>query len=227
VIAEARGRRELKNVLENWSGRASTDSAAYRLVWEIRLRTVHAVLSPLTARCRAADPRFRLAALECEAPTWALVTERPAHLLDPAFRDWDSLLLAMIDATLASAIRDGQPLETWTWREKNVANISHPISLTSPLLGKFLRLNMTAEPLPGGRKDMPRVQAPSYGASQRMVVSPGRDAQGYFHMPCGQSGHPLSPHYRDGHEAWARGTPTPFLPGPPLDTLILKPSAEP
>jgi penicillin amidase len=56
-----------------------------------------------------------------------------------------------------------------------------------------------------------------------MVVSPGRESQGLFHMPCGQSGHPFSSHYRDGHEAWAIGERTPFLPGPTVDTLILKP----
>jgi penicillin amidase len=213
----------LKTVLEHWEGRAAVDSAAYRLVWEIRLRTVRAALSPLTARCRAADPKFRLAGLECEAPTWTLVTRRPAHLLDPAYRDWDSLLLAMVDATLDEASREGQPLERRTWGGKNVARIQHPMSMASPLLGRLLGLNMPAEPLPGGRKDMPRVQGPTYGASQRMAVSPGREPQGYFHMPCGQSGHPLSPHYRDGHEAWATGKPTPFLPGPTVHTLVLKP----
>ena len=34
-----------------------------------------------------------------------------------------------------------------------------------------------------------------------------------LHMPCGQSGHPLSPHYRDEHASWAEGKPEPFLPG--------------
>jgi penicillin amidase len=43
-------------------------------------------------------------------------------------------------------------------------------------------------------------------------VSPGREAAGYLHMPGGQSGHPLSPFYRAGHDAWVRGEPTPFLP---------------
>lgn len=62
-----------------------------------------------------------------------------------------------------------------------------------------------------------------YGASQRMAVSPGREAEGYFHMPCGQSGHPLSPHYRDGHGAWMTGKPTPFLPGAAVHTFRLEP----
>jgi penicillin amidase len=222
VVSHDRRRLELKTLLENWSGRASVDSADYRLVWEIRLRIVRAALSPLTARCRQADPRFRLAGLECEAPLWALVTKRPAHLLDPIYHDWDSLLLAMVDATLAEATRSGQPLASRTWGEKNVVRIEHPMSLASPLLGRLLSLNMPTEPLPGGRKDMPRVQGRTFGASQRMAVTPGRESSGYFHMPCGQSGHPLSPHYRDGHEAWVRGTPTPFLPGPVVHTLTLK-----
>jgi penicillin amidase len=42
-------------------------------------------------------------------------------------------------------------------------------------------------------------------------------------MGTGQSGHPRSPHYRDGHAAWAKGTPAPFLPGPAVHTLTLTP----
>jgi penicillin G amidase len=83
-------------------------------------------------------------------------------------------------------------------------------------------LNMPSDPLPGDA-DMPRVQSPSHGASERFVVSPGRENEGIFHMPCGQSGHPLSPFYRTGHQAWVRGEPTPFLPGATRHTLTLQP----
>jgi penicillin amidase len=61
------------------------------------------------------------------------------------------------------------------------------------------------------------------GASERMVVSPGREAEGIMQMPTGQSGHPLSPYYRNSHDAWVRGEPTPFLPGPAEHTLTLVP----
>jgi penicillin amidase len=70
---------------------------------------------------------------------------------------------------------------------------------------------------------MPRFQSPRAGASERLAVSPGREAEGYFHMPAGQSGHPLSPNYGDGHQAWAEGRPMPFLPGPSVHTLVLRP----
>ena len=57
-------------------------------------------------------------------------------------------------------------------------------------------------------------------------VSPGREEEGYLHMPGGQSGHPLSPFYRAGHDDWARGEPTPFLPGPARHTLKLVPGVD-
>ena len=70
---------------------------------------------------------------------------------------------------------------------------------------------------------MPRFQSPTAGASERFGVSPGREELGYFHMPCGQSGHPLSPHYADGHAAWAKGEKTPFLPGPAVQRSDARP----
>ena len=42
-------------------------------------------------------------------------------------------------------------------------------------------------------------------------------------MSGGQSGHPFSPFYRAGHEAWVKGKPTPLLPGPAVHTLQLNP----
>ena len=63
---------------------------------------------------------------------------------------------------------------------------------------------MPVDHLPGDR-DMPRVQTPNFGASERMVVSPGHEADGIVHMPGGQSGHPLSPYWGAGHEDWVHG----------------------
>jgi len=43
-------------------------------------------------------------------------------------------------------------------------------------------------------------------------------------MPGGQSGHPLSPYYGSGHADWVAGNTSPFLPGPPQQTLYLHPA---
>ena len=49
------------------------------------------------------------------------------------------------------------------------------------------------------------------------------DEDGYFDMPGGQSGHPLSPYYGSGHNNWVKGEPTPFLPGPSEQVMQLLP----
>jgi penicillin amidase len=98
----------------------------------------------------------------------------------------------------------------------------HPLSQAIPFVGHWL--DMPAQPL-SGDSFMPRVQGPSFGASERMVVSPGREAQGYFQMPGGPVDHPMSPFYGAGHKAWARGEPRPLLPGEPKHTLKLLPAA--
>jgi penicillin amidase len=84
-------------------------------------------------------------------------------------------------------------------------------------------LDMPADPL-NGDVDLPKAQSPAFGASQRFSVSPGDEENGLMQMPAGQSGHPLSPFYRKGHQDWVHGRPSPFLPGAAQHTLTLVPA---
>src|SRR5690606_26760511 len=106
------------------------------------------------------------------------------------------------------------------WGERNRASICHPLASAVPFASAFLC--MPDDPLPGDN-NMPRVQGPDFGASQRMVVSPGRESDGILHMPGGQGGHPLSPFLTAGHDDWRHGRASPFLPGPVRSTLLLQP----
>ncbi|MGH6635446.1 MAG: penicillin acylase family protein [Gammaproteobacteria bacterium] len=62
----------------------------------------------------------------------------------------------------------------------------------------------------------------SEGARERLVISPGHREAGILHMAGGQSGHPLSPHYRDQHPYWVQGRPLPFVSNESLHTLRLE-----
>jgi penicillin G amidase len=208
-------------LVEAWGGHAAIGSAGYRIVRAFRIQLANQVLESLTAACRAADPRFSTRWYsQTEDAVWRLVTERPPYLLDPRFAGWDDAVLAALDTALDEIAKGGRPLATHTWGERNTLSDRHPLAGAVPLLGRLL--DMDAVELPGDA-NMPRVQAPAFGASERMAVSPGREERGYLHMPGGQSGHPLSPYYRAGHDAWVRGEATPFLPGPPAHTLRLVP----
>jgi penicillin amidase len=177
------------------------------------------VFTPLFASCVDVFPEFDRSELQLETALWTMLREKPLHLLDPAFATWDDLLVAAVDDVIEVIDRNGVKLPDATWGRRNTARIRHPISHSFPWLSRWL--NMPADPLPGDA-DMPRVQSPTHGSSERLVVSPGHEAEGIFHMPGGQSAHPMSPFYRAGHEAWVRGEPTPFLPGKTVHTLTLK-----
>lgn len=222
ALARDPRRAELARYVDAWGGHASVDSVGYRAVRTFRLALAQQVFAPLLAPARRADPSidFLSELRQWEAPLWALVSERPLHLLDPRFASWDEQFLAAVDAVIMDFTRDGGSLAQRTWGERNTARIQHSLSRAVPLLSRFL--DMPRDALPGD-SNMPRVTAPSSGASERLVVSPGREAEGFFHMPGGQSGHPLSPYYRKGHEAWVTGEPSRFLPGPTAHTLTLAP----
>jgi penicillin amidase len=222
AVAKDPRRAEMRDLVDKWGGRASVDSVGYRIVRGFRLAVAEAVLVPLTAPCKEEDEHFTWTRIPFyEGPLWALVTARPPHLLDSKYATWDDLLLAAADATLAELTKDGKTLAAQTWGVRNTSLFQHPLSRAVPSLARFL--DVPPAQLPGD-SHMPRFQAPTSGASERLVVSPGREAEGIFHMPVGQSGHPLSPYYQDGHDAWVKGEPTPFLPGPAVHVLTLAPS---
>jgi len=222
AVADSPLRAEARRLLAStWTGRASIDSVAYRIVRAFRATLSGMVFEAITRPCLEADPGFRYGRVgQREGPLWCLVSERPAHLLDPRYASWDEQFLAALDRALASFPPDGVPLAMKPWGRRNTAAIRHPLSQAVPQLSSWL--DMPADPLPGDDA-MPRVQAPDMGASERFAVSPGREESGYLHMPGGQSGHPLSPHYRDGQGAWVKGEATPFLPGPAVHVLTLRP----
>ena len=210
-------RQALAREVEDWAGRAAPDDAGYRLVKEWRTAVVDRVLPPLLAPARARTPeRFSLPARD-ETPVWALVRDRPAHLLPAGFVSWDELLVDAADE-VAGRYDD---LSAATWGETNTAQIEHPLASAVPVFGDALRMPAYEQP---GDDRMPRVAGPSFGASERMVVSPGHEERGIFHMPGGQAGHPMSPYWGAGHDDWASGRPSPFLPGPTVWTLTLEPA---
>jgi penicillin amidase len=216
------GREELRKVVVNWSGRAAVDDAGFRCVRAFRLYARSLVLDPLVAPCaEAAGPCGWEYFSHREAVVRRLVRQRPLHLLNPQFDSWHDLLAAAAGRVVEEFSGDDSTLSDHPWGERNTVHLRHPLSRALPrLLSRLLDMPPVALP---GDSHMPRVQTPSFGASERFVVSPGREEQGIFHMPVGQSGHPLAPYYGAGHEDWVRGTPSPFLPGPAKYSLELTP----
>lgn len=234
VVGKDPRRAEFRAFVEDWKGRAGVDSVGYRLTRAFRLKLADEVIDALTQPCLAAADKAWLpdvitrpeqAKIHCrtsqfEGPLWALVTQRPPHLLNSRYTDWDAQLVAAIDGVIEGLLKSGGVLRDKTWGERNSPAIGHPLSAAIPALRRFL--DMPRQPIPGDAH-MPRVQDGRDGASERLAVSPGKEELGLFQMPSGQSGHPLSPHYGDGHDDWVHGRAVPLLPGPKVHTLRLVP----
>ncbi|HNR92352.1 MAG TPA: penicillin acylase family protein [Dokdonella sp.] len=215
-------REALRAGLGDWDRSASTGSVSYRIVRAWRSEVIATVLDGFAAAVRAQHDDFNLPRLsQAEHAVWMLIERRPPHLLPPGYEDWNALLLACADRVAERLDQQAGGIAARSWGERNTARIAHPLSRALP--GFIARhLDMPAEPLPGDA-NMPRVQAPGFGASERFAVAPGDEANGYFEMPGGQSGHPLSPFYGAGHAAWVKGEKTPFLPGPARHSLRFTP----
>lgn len=201
----------MKDALTDWDGQASTDSVAYRVVRTYRHEVTKAVLNGFAAPVRQRDAAFEIPRLsQAEVIVWQLLEQQPQHLLPAPYKNWEELLYLCAQQSAEQMQQDGDITER-SWGEVNAAQIRHPLSQKLPSwLARWL--DMPNDPLPGDH-NMPRVQSPSFGASQRSVVAPGQEEHGYFDMPGGQSGHPLSPYYGRGHADWVNGNRTPFLPG--------------
>lgn len=223
AVLEAGGERfaAAAQLLREWSGRAAAEERGYRLLREFEQVVTQRAFEMLTVEARARWPQrpFRVPSGFTDA-AWRLANARPPHLLDPRFGSWDEWLAAAAEAALDRASDGCGQLTDCPWGQANTARIRHPLSAALPVLSAWL--DMPATPMPGDWS-VPRVQTPTFGASERFAVEPGREEHGYFHMPGGQSGHFLSPFYRAGHDAWVKGEPTPFLPGPAEHVLVLRP----
>ncbi|AMH42907.1 MAG: penicillin acylase family protein [Pseudomonadota bacterium] len=214
-------RAEFRRLIETWNGRADADATGYRLVRAFYFSLYDAWFGRLDAELAAAGPQlsFRAANSRYEAVMETLAAHR-AWVPD-GVADWRAFMLDRIDHAIAQLPPD-TTLADASWGARNRAVIEHPFARLVPSWLPWVRgwLGAPHDALPGDF-NMPRVQTPSFGASERMIVSPGREQDGIFEMPGGQSGNPLSPYFMAGHEAWVRGDATSFMPGETVHRLEL------
>lgn len=218
---ERAGEGEAARLVAGWSGHAAIDDAGYRLLRDFEQKVTARAFETIAAEAIARWPDFRWQTPEPFAEVaLRLVQERPVNLLDPRFADWDAWLSDVATDTVRDLPGQCVDLAGCTWGKVNTLEMRHPISAALPIGSSFLDMPRVALP---GDWSTPRAQGTGFGASERFAVSPGREEDGYLHMPGGQSGHPLSPFYRAGNEDWAAGRAMPFLPGRVAHVLALLP----
>lgn len=210
-----------KEYIDDWNDHADPKSVGYRLAREFRREVTDTVMDGFGAAVRAKDKDFKMPKLsQAESIVDTIIAKHPGNLLPPGYADWNDLLRKCAERVVKKLGAQSGGLAARTWGEANATHIRHALSKSVPGMGWLL--DMPRRELPGD-SNMPRVQAPAFGASERFAVEPGFEQYGYFHMPGGQSDNPLSPFYGAGDDDWANGKATPFLPGAVKYSFILKP----
>jgi penicillin amidase len=111
---------------------------------------------------------------------------------------------------MESAVRD--PAVSQPWGAAHHVIQRHPLGAI-PVLGRLLRLNVGPAPAAGGDFTVNLCMSQGVtipytcteGPSMRFVADLASRTDGWFVLPAGQSGHPLSPHYRDQFALWRAG----------------------
>ena len=216
-------RAEFKRLLnEGWDGHASVNSVGYRLTRGFYFALYEECFAALNESLGKLErgASYRRATARWPAVVEALLKQQPPAWLPPGRKDWRDVQLAAIDKTIASLTDNGAKLADASWGKRNTTRIMHPFAKLVPALQPYL--SAPAEMLPGDEQ-MPRVAGPDFGSSERLTVAPGKEAEGIFNMPGGQSGHPLSPFFLAGHQDWVQARPSPLLPGAAKYGLVLTP----
>lgn len=214
----------LAKELKAWNGRADIDQTGHRIARAFRQQALDQLWKSWLAAAQNGRPGASMAGGpdgRFEYAAWSALTERAEHLLPQPFTSWDDFLAAQLASVHDDLVRQEGSLAAATWGKRNTTNFRHPFSRAMPFLSGWLNMPKTPQ---AGDNHMPMVAAPTFGASQRMVVSPGHEDRGIFVMPGGQSGHPLSPFYGAGHNDWLTGKPGSLLAGETAHTLRFAPA---
>lgn len=216
-------REDARAALMVWDGKAALNSHGFALVRAIRRELVDALFARWLAACGAAEPDFALDFADVDTPLSRALSADRQLLRGTLPEGRDALVLQAVDRAAAALVRahPGRALAELRWGEVSEVALSHPLAA---LPGFSWLLDMPRRELAGCGQCV-RMNAGTLGASERMVVAPGREADGILHMPGGQSGSPFSPHYADQQSAWVTGEALPFLAGKAVETLTLLPAA--
>ncbi|HEX2193684.1 MAG TPA: penicillin acylase family protein [Candidatus Limnocylindria bacterium] len=208
-------------LLRAWDGRVAVDSAAAS-VYEAWL----AEMSERVARAKAPSAwRYALGAGFGDlVPLTSLHTAAVGRLVgvlderpDGWFADgWEAQAAAALSAAVKRLRREhGPDPAAWSWGRLRTLTLRHPMG-DQPMLAPTFNLGPvpfpgdTSTPLQAASGPLNTFGNPGFLPNLRAVVDLADADAGRWSLAGGQSGNPLSPHYRDLFEVWLRGDGVPI-----------------
>jgi penicillin amidase len=204
--ASARAKRAA-DILRDWDGRMSADSAAPTIETKARHELMRMLLEP---KLGPASEGPANGTLNWKTYRWSMatvwletvLTKHPARWLPAGYSDYGSLLTDAVENALK---QPGVPakLADWKWGESYFVNIEHPVLRNLPLIGRWTAPGR--HPLSGSTLTVKAV-AEEFGPSERLTWNFANFDESTLNVVTGESGIFLSPYYLDQWRAWYGGS---------------------
>jgi penicillin G amidase len=189
--------REAAEIMRGWDGRMEKDSAAASLATWSRRNLMKLLLMPKMGDDFANyDWWMSSVALE------NIVTHKLPRWLPSGYASYDDVLVAAVQTTVDSATAP-KSLKTWNWGNHFPVEVQHPVLGSIPILSHFSGTGR--HPQSGSGTTVKQIGF-DLGPSERLTVDFANLDNSTLNIVIGESGHLLSPHYKDQFQAWYEGS---------------------
>ncbi len=209
------------DILRDWDGRMSADSAAPMIETRARQELVRMLLEPKLGPAPFGPDR---GGLSWKSYHWAMssvwlenvLTKQPARWLPAGYYDYGSLLTAAMENAVKHPLSEtvlGSPskidsrapadLSQWKWGKNYPVEINHLVLSQIPLIGRFTGPGL--HPLSGDGFTVKAVGR-GFGPSERLTWNFANFDESTLNVVTGESGIFLSPYYMDQWSAWYGGS---------------------
>jgi penicillin amidase len=198
------------DILRDWDGRMSADSAAPSIETKARQELARLILEPKLGTA----PEDAKAATESGTLNWksyrwgmstvwmeTVLTKQPARWLPAGYNDYSALLTTAVENVIKKADVPAD-LGQWKWGTIYPVEIQHPVLSHLPLLGKLT--GPGSHPLSGSGLTVKAV-GKEFGPSERVTWNFADFDKSALNLVTGESGIFLSKNYMDQWPAWYVG----------------------
>lgn len=195
--------RQAADLLRTWDGVVGIDSAPAAIVAAAKHVFWQMLLQP-----KLGDDWRAYEWAESAFAQEEIIMHAPAQWLPKEYATWDDFLAACVSRGLVEG-RAPSDLREWRYGYAHPVEIEHPLYGLLPWFKKWTGTG--AQPQSGDTSTVKQVGR-TFGPSQRFTMDWSNIDGATENMVMGESGDPLSPHYRDQWTYWYSGTtfPLPF-----------------
>jgi penicillin amidase len=188
--------KEAAELMRNWDGTMSTDSAAATIVVFSRDKLRELLLKPRLGSDWDDYKWFM-------GPVWLenVLTHQPPRWLPPGYSSYDRLLANAVEEAVNDASATSA-LSLWKWGRVHRVDIKHPFWSNFPILKKGS--GPGSQPLSGDTETIKQV-SPHFGPSERMTVDLSDLDAATLDIVDGESGDIFDEHYNDQWDAYYHG----------------------